>query len=287
MADFPWGSIIGAAGNLIGGLMGQDSAKKSREAAIDQSLMQADLQREFAKNSIRWRVDDAKAAGIHPLAALGNPGISYAPVSVGGSADMSMPNAIAAMGQDIGRAVNATRTQAERDENFVAATRAQQLESGRLDNEIKRAELASRMTRLYHSSPNPSLPGGVDNRMLPGQGNSPLVKMKPQDVTRSRPGEPFYEPSPIPGVGFLEMPDGTLQAVKSKDAAELLEDDMLGNLKHFFSRTVLPMLGMGTPPKGKKLKPGSKWWVDWKGDFKQIPIAPNDLWRRRRHPSQR
>lgn len=34
------------------------------------------MQREAAQNSIRWRVNDAKAAGLHPLAALGAQGSS-------------------------------------------------------------------------------------------------------------------------------------------------------------------------------------------------------------------
>lgn len=42
----------------------------------------ANLQREFAQNSIQWRVNDAKRAGIHPLYALGAQGSSYTPQSL-------------------------------------------------------------------------------------------------------------------------------------------------------------------------------------------------------------
>lgn len=51
-------------GEIIGGLIGAGASAWS-------ASKQNKLQRDIAKNQIRWRVDDAKAAGIHPLAALG------------------------------------------------------------------------------------------------------------------------------------------------------------------------------------------------------------------------
>ena len=54
------GSAIGAVGSLIGGNIASNNANKQYE-----------MQKEFAQNGIRWKVADAKAAGIHPLAALG------------------------------------------------------------------------------------------------------------------------------------------------------------------------------------------------------------------------
>lgn len=59
-------------------------ADAERDRALQLQLREQDiaLQREFAQNGIRWRVDDAKAAGLHPLAALGASGSSYSPTSV-------------------------------------------------------------------------------------------------------------------------------------------------------------------------------------------------------------
>ena len=62
--------IVSAGSSLLGGLFGNDDAKKNRE-----------LQREFAQNTVQWRVEDAKKAGLHPLYALGHTGASYNPVS--------------------------------------------------------------------------------------------------------------------------------------------------------------------------------------------------------------
>lgn len=49
-------------GSVVGGVLGNRSAKKQQAAA-----------NELNRNKIRWTVEDAKAANIHPLAALGSP----------------------------------------------------------------------------------------------------------------------------------------------------------------------------------------------------------------------
>lgn len=58
--------------DVVGGLLGVDLGRSDRE---DRANAQFDanqaMQREFAQMGVRWRVEDAKAAGLHPLAALG------------------------------------------------------------------------------------------------------------------------------------------------------------------------------------------------------------------------
>ena len=78
---FTGGSGIGSA---IGGYFDASSAsnKKNDFAANAQGLNYAH-QKEFAQNGIRWKVEDAKAAGIHPLFALGAQGATFSPISVG------------------------------------------------------------------------------------------------------------------------------------------------------------------------------------------------------------
>lgn len=78
-------ALIGAGSSLLGGLFGRSEAKA-----------QAKQQKEFAQNSIQWRVADAKKAGIHPLAALGASSSAYTPVSSGfGDSVSQAGNAIA------------------------------------------------------------------------------------------------------------------------------------------------------------------------------------------------
>lgn len=133
------GELIGAAGSLIGGLFNRDSASENRAAQERMAAQNIAQQREFAQNGIRWKADDARAAGIHPLFALGANTTSFAPVSVGSAADSSMGDAIASAGQNIGRAVQAGQTRSERNTATVAD--ALLLEKAGLENELLRTQI--------------------------------------------------------------------------------------------------------------------------------------------------
>lgn len=58
------GALVGAVGNIIGGLFGSNSADRANA-----------LNEDLAKHGISYRVRDAQAAGIHPLYALNAPTI--------------------------------------------------------------------------------------------------------------------------------------------------------------------------------------------------------------------
>ncbi|UYD39207.1 MAG: hypothetical protein [Wigfec virus K19_143] len=128
------GKLIGPVSKLVGGFLGSKAADKNIK-----------LQKQFAKNAIQWKVNDAKAAGIHPLYALGAQTTSFSPVSVG----MDMPTALADMGQDVSRAVAAGSSNAERQ------LTALQLERGGLENELLRTQIM----KLKSAQVGPALPG--------------------------------------------------------------------------------------------------------------------------------
>lgn len=115
------GSILGAVGGIASSILGNSAADK-----------QADLQKDFAKKAIRWKVADAKAAGIHPLYALGANTVSYSPVSVG------TPD-LGAMGQDIGQAIDRVSNPGEK---MSGALGALALERAGLENDLLRAQIA-------------------------------------------------------------------------------------------------------------------------------------------------
>lgn len=69
---------IAAAGNILGGVLGNRANKKAQSA-------NADFQREVLQNQLQWRKEDAKKAGIHPVAALGMQSATGSPIAVGGS----------------------------------------------------------------------------------------------------------------------------------------------------------------------------------------------------------
>ena len=141
------GSIAGTVLGGIGGLLGQKREEK--------------LQKEFAQNSISWRVQDAERAGVHPLYAIGAPSISYSPTGVG--------NTLAGMGQDIGRAISSVQGRGERVSAYDASLRALQLERGGLENEL----LRSQIRKINQPGTPPASPGGPGGaRAIDGQGDA-------------------------------------------------------------------------------------------------------------------
>lgn len=142
----------------------QEAANRKSEAFRDQDFQR---QEHFAKHGIQWRAQDAAAAGIHPLYALGasTPTFSPSPVSVGSptiAADTSMGSAVASMGQDIGRAINSTRTADQRDAAYVKTVQDLSLQKMGLENTL----LASQIKRLQVND-NPPFPSATASQNNP------------------------------------------------------------------------------------------------------------------------
>lgn len=159
-------SILGAGASLIGGLFGKSSADKANEINQENARENIAFQREAANNGISWKVADAKRAGISPLAALGASTFSPSPVSVGAVADNSFGSGIAAAGQNLGRAIDSTRSSKDKVDAFTASTQALTLQRMGLENEI----LASNLRTARQAGNSPPMPsGGRTPQLVDGQ----------------------------------------------------------------------------------------------------------------------
>lgn len=161
------GALISGGAQLLGGLISSGSNSSS-------NAMNAQLQREFAQNGIRWRVEDAKAAGLHPLAALGTSGASASPSFVAGD----LGESIARAGQSMGDIVSRTRTATE------AAIQDAQLESLKASSAKDYAQAAywtSEAKRAGQVAANP-MPASV--------APTGVVQVKPDQVISTKPGDP-------------------------------------------------------------------------------------------------
>lgn len=94
-----------------------------------------EMQLDFAKNGLGWKIEDAARYGISPLAAIGSPGVNYSPTNIGDSG-MSFN---ASMGQDLSRAFLANKSQPERDKLM--------LENASLQNDLLREQIKSVQSR--------------------------------------------------------------------------------------------------------------------------------------------
>lgn len=133
---------VGAVGSLIGGAINAHNARAQMQA-----------QREFAQNGIRWKVADAKAAGIHPLAALGAQTFSYNPIGVG---DYGISDAFKSMGQGISRAAEAKQLADERALN--ARLTEAQIRNVNAQTSAVEAQTAASMAAVANSGRPPAMP---------------------------------------------------------------------------------------------------------------------------------
>lgn len=142
-------ALITAGANLLGNLFNKSSQDNYNQQQMQLGQQNMAMQREFAQQGIRWKVADAQAAGLHPLAALGANTASFSPVSVGGSAPQMD---FSSMGQDLSRAAKAMASSQNREEVDNEKGRALALEKAGLENDILRAELASKVNRSSRAS---------------------------------------------------------------------------------------------------------------------------------------
>lgn len=256
---------VGALANFIGGHQDRQSDRGAAQAAREAEARNAQQQREFAQNGIRWRVDDAKAAGIHPLYALGANTSSFSPISIGDTRSSSPGQAFRDSGQDVSRAISATRTAQERKFSELQLASAQlDLEGKALQNQV----LSSQLRKLNSpTSVGPSLPSAMDAAIIPGQGNA--VKVKPSEVVASAPGAPARQAGGINSYQFMRTQTG-LSVVPSTDAKERTEDDIIQQLGWTIRNQILPSVSGVTAPSTKEfpLPKGQYWkWNPWAQEF--------------------
>lgn len=245
-------------GNLIGAYMNRKATEAANAANAEMAQKNIEMQERFAQHGVRWKVADAQAAGIHPLYALGANTHSFSPVSVGAIPDHSMGQAMANIGQDIGRAIHSTSTVKERQATAARMTALTE-ERAELENALLRSQIAK-----INQAPNPPLPSNSDMPALTGQGNSTTgyVREKPLERVHSQPGRPAQEVGAIPDYGFSRTNSG-LTPVPSKDIKEKIEDQFIPETMWALRNQLLPNFGKGPLPPDPKyypLPPGATAW---------------------------
>lgn len=252
----PWGNIISAIGGLAGGLLqsqGQQSANRLAEAQFDYN---AQKQEEYFKNAVLFRVQDAKRAGVHPLAALGAQIASPGPIAVGGGvADTGLGSGLASAGQDIGRAVSALKRTDEKEAAMRDAISAATLTKTQAEIDYIRS-----MT-MRNLAPSPGVPvatSGVRATLLDGQGNAPsLIKPELNKVTVTAPGAAHREPGQQPDVGHAVTSRGTVTVIPGENVKNRMEDMSWLPFQWFVRNHIMPMFNQkyrsppGPAPFGK------------------------------------
>lgn len=246
----PFGiAAIAAGSSILGGLtsswLGAKYDKKAQEREhaynLEAERRNAELQREFAKMGIRWRVEDAKAAGLHPLAALGMSPVSAQPVAVGASPDWRR-NFGERMGQSVSRAVEVGMDAFERQ--AYRAKNALEIERLGLENELLRTQVTkvgqSMGPPMASTDPNSGIgiPGQMSGKAL----ESPMTFI-PTGRTYASENNASKAFGSVTDWYFRRTPTG-LKIAPSPDVQGILANNAIEMLKweseHFARQTFQP-----------------------------------------------
>lgn len=152
----PWGSIPG-----LGGGDGGKAERMAAARAESLAKQQFQFQKDVATHGIQWRADDARAAGISPLVALGAQTFNPSPISAfPDPSSFSKARDLNSSGIDFSRAVNSSADETTRLQNRLLST---QIDGQEIDNAMKRSQL------MRSSGPHvgPAMPSSNDGDKLP------------------------------------------------------------------------------------------------------------------------
>lgn len=148
---------VGGTGFDLGFGSGEDTDYGRQDEIFMQNVRS---QQEFAKHGIQWRVEDAKAAGVHPVWALSGGGAAFSPVAAVGGQGKSSRFDI--QGQDVSRAAQSTMSPEQRLLFEI------ELETKKLQRSIAEKELANmggtrggNQSQVGPGLPSTSIPGDM------------------------------------------------------------------------------------------------------------------------------
>lgn len=239
---------VGALTNLVSGYMNKRAIDQANNANVGK-------QEEFARMGIQWRVADAKAAGVHPIYAMGANIPSFSPSVMAGDSGY-----ISDMGQNIGRAIAAS----EEPSQFERRRQILQLENDYLQNMLLTAQIAQ-----LTQAPSPGLPSnsgyaaadsmggsGYNSRELP---NGPGVfQEQPNRPIAREFGNPAKEAGSVSDYGYATTNRG-YRVVASMDVKQRTEDNPIEELKwslrYNMSQAMDPEMLQATKPNLKLFPP--------------------------------
>lgn len=200
-------AAIGALGSIAGGFLGNAVSSKNQANRDRYNVQQ---QERFAKNSIQWRVEDAKKAGLHPLAALGAQGSAYQPVL-----DTSNDGGL---GASVSQAADYISQGMANSKTDTVTKQAQGLELKRMELENKKleAEIASMGQSPY---------GLLGNGNAKGGSNLPGIKQARK------------------GADFLQNANEIITLTPEKDIQDLVSESTMEYIKWALNNSHSPAAG--------------------------------------------
>lgn len=217
----------------IGGFFDDQSKKNAADHAARMNYAQ---QKEFAQSGIQWKVEDAKKAGLHPLAALGASTASTGGTHVVGGGGSDLGRSLSSMGQNIARGIQASSTADQRMMNNLQIQNARtELEGKEIDNQIKLNQLNQM------NSVGPAFPSANDTPLIPGQGNAMRgVKVVPSESAASSSRNPGVQAGLINTLQYTREANGNIGIAPSTDMKQRIEDDFFAETGWHLKNRIMP-----------------------------------------------
>ena len=134
-----WGSVIGAAGNILGSLMGSSSSAKAAEKQYQYNLLlqkqTQDWQEYFFKNRLDWQIDALERNGINKLYGLGN-----TPMGSAGTNSVGMPDMVNEQNNKVRQILDGI--------SIASQVSAQALQNRKVKQETKTEEFNTQLKEL-------------------------------------------------------------------------------------------------------------------------------------------
>lgn len=293
------GSVVSAVGSIAGGILGANSAQNV-------AGMNYEAQKEFAQNGIRWKVEDAKRAGIHPLYALGASTQGYSPTA-GYTGDFGISDAAAHLGQGYERAQQAKMTKEERDKQDVRdaiqdMAALEDLNQKRRMNDAQIRLANSEIFRNFALSTNalrktglpPAMPGGLGG-VIAGQGNSYATGQTTPEISSvvtSEKGTPSVQAGSPPDVRFYRTISGGRAPLPTEEAGDAMDAALGAGLQWSFRNNLVPWLANFFPINDPHRLPGEYYDLlageyrkkDSKRSFIDTLRSASNIWSLRYYP---
>lgn len=252
------GLLSGLVKSLAGPVLGFLGGKADRDSQADANAQNYAAQKEFAQKGIQWKAQDAREAGLHPMAALGAVGSGFTPSFQAFTGNESAVGQLmdAIPGQNTNRAARANMTDQDRELHALAVRR------GQLENQLLEGQITQLWSSIMGQPTNPPAPGpsvaGAVNRH--GQGSVTIVPSKQES---GRIGDPGATAGNTPAMRGVDVGPGQRVDLINPDVAESLEG--YGILQAPIAAALHAWRGTSQirdrfkPPSSKLLPPGHSW----------------------------
>ena len=267
-------ALLSAAAALGGAYLAKKAQDKATSATLENAAIDRELQREFAQHGIRWKVDDAKAAGIHPLFAIGGSGASYTPSPVSIRASDALGSGLAAAGQHVDRAIAATQTRQERNVSDMNAKL--DLERKTLENEEIRTRIRANRMRMG-GQVGPAMPQNDPGRSPaahPDADPNRGYTLNPQEIGASTPENPGMTAGVQSANSWSRTPSGGWMPYPNPRVIQEQDVSSPAYMVWYYQNVIKPFAyrGAHAPPPHVKLKPGHKWEFSMTKGYYQAPV---------------